>query len=80
VFIQSLHQAKRLFRILLGFTLLATGVLMLVTPGPGLLILALGLALLAVEFVWARRILNQLKVQGVKVRNGLIGNRPSAPH
>lgn len=39
-----------------GFLLLALGVIMLVTPGPGWLAIAGGIGLLATEFVWARRI------------------------
>jgi hypothetical protein len=37
--------------------LVAAGVVMLVTPGPGLLVVAAGLAVLAREFRWARRLL-----------------------
>jgi hypothetical protein len=34
---------------------------MLVLPGPGLLAIALALALLSVEFVWARAIVRQVR-------------------
>jgi hypothetical protein len=37
---------------------------MLVTPGPGLLIILSGLSTLAVEFVWARRLLRKVKAKG----------------
>ena len=39
-----------------GFLLLALGIIMLVTPGPGWLAIAGGIGLLATEFAWARRI------------------------
>jgi uncharacterized protein (TIGR02611 family) len=39
-----------------GFLLLALGIVMLVTPGPGWLAIAGGIGLLATEFMWARRI------------------------
>ena len=68
VFVQTVQQAKRFFKILAGFTLLFVGVVMLVTPGPGWLAIALGLALLAAEFVWARQLLNRLKAGGDKLR------------
>lgn len=42
----------------LGSVLVAAGVVMLVTPGPGLLAIAAGLALFSREFQWARRILD----------------------
>ena len=34
---------------------------MLVTPGPGMLVIFLGLGLLAAEFVWARRLMDRIK-------------------
>jgi uncharacterized protein (TIGR02611 family) len=65
---ESLHQAKRLVKIVVGFTMLLFGVIMLVTPGPGVPIIIFGLALLAAEFVWAKRLLNRLKEQGSKLK------------
>ena len=47
-----------------GFALVAAGLFMLVLPGPGILIILLGLALLAREFGWARRLLARAKVAG----------------
>jgi len=41
--------------------MLVTGLALLVLPGPGLLVLAAGLAVLAVEFHWARRLLARLR-------------------
>jgi len=47
-----------------GGVLLVAGILMLVLPGPGLLVILIGLALLATEFAWARRALDRLKAVG----------------
>lgn len=69
---RTLEQAKRAVKIMVGFTLLAAGVAMLVLPGPGWLTIALGLALLAAEFVWARRLLDHLKEQGQRIRNSVL--------
>lgn len=44
-----------------GFTLIAVGLVMLVAPGPGLLVIVAGLAVLATEFAWAERALDQAK-------------------
>lgn len=66
--IKTLHQARRFFKILVGFTLLLIGVVMIVTPGPGVLTIVLALGVLAAEFVWARRLLDGLKEQGVRIR------------
>jgi uncharacterized protein (TIGR02611 family) len=72
VLLQTVQQAKRFFKILAGFTLLVAGVVMIVTPGPGWLAIALGLGLLAAEFVWARRLLNRLKAGGDRLRATLL--------
>lgn len=45
----------------LGTTLLGTGAALLVLPGPGLLVVVTGLALLATEFAWAERRLHQVR-------------------
>lgn len=69
MFIRTLQQAKRFLRILIGFTVLAIGVVMIVTPGPGWLTILLGLGILAAEFVWARTLLDRLKQQGARLRD-----------
>lgn len=56
----------------MGFTLLLFGVLLLVGPGPGWLVILLGLGLLAAEFVWARRLLDRMKEQAVRVRKFVV--------
>ena len=42
-----------------GFLVVFAGLAMLVLPGPGLLVIAIGLAILALEFVWAERLLER---------------------
>lgn len=57
------RQRNRLYRIgfaVLGFVVLTAGVVMLVTPGPGIPVLILGLAMLALEFAWAERWLDRI--------------------
>lgn len=44
-----------------GATVLLIGVVMLVTPGPGLVVIPLGLAILSLEFAWARHWLQQVR-------------------
>jgi uncharacterized protein (TIGR02611 family) len=46
----------RVLIVVAGFLLLAVGALLLVLPGPGLLVIAAGLGLLALEFRWAARL------------------------
>lgn len=40
-----------------GIIMLAAGAAMLVLPGPGLAVIALGLAVLSAEYAWAARLL-----------------------
>jgi tellurite resistance protein TerC len=61
VVVKTLKQAKRLIVIVVGFTVLAIGTAMIVLPGPAFVVIPLGLAILASEFVWARRLLNKIK-------------------
>jgi tellurite resistance protein TerC len=72
--IHSLKTAKRVILIVVGFTLLAAGLVMSVplVPGPGLLIVAGALAILAVEFVWARRLMERLKTESSRLRKRMI--------
>ena len=50
----------RLLRIAAGFGLLAAGIAMLVLPGPGWVTIAAGLATLATDLPWAKRLLDRL--------------------
>jgi uncharacterized protein (TIGR02611 family) len=61
VVVKTLKQAKRLIDIVLGFTVLLIGIAMIALPGPAFIVIPLGLAILASEFVWARRLLSKIK-------------------
>jgi uncharacterized protein (TIGR02611 family) len=52
---------KRIAVSIIGFTLVALGLVLLVLPGPGLLVVAAGFAVLATEYAWARRALDETK-------------------
>jgi uncharacterized protein (TIGR02611 family) len=53
--------AKRIAVFVGGGVLLLFGAVLLVLPGPGLLVIFFGLTLLATEFVWARLWLRRLR-------------------
>lgn len=72
---ETVRQARRLIVSVVGLTLLLCGVVMLVTPGPGLLLIVAGLSLLAVEFVWARRLLNKIKTRGRELGQTVFNSR-----
>ena len=50
----------------LGWVLITVGLALLVLPGPGLLALVAGIALLAPHYAWARRILDPLHDHAVE--------------
>ena len=52
---------RRVIVAVIGFTVLLIGVAMMVLPGPAVVVIPLGLAILATEFVWARRVLKKAK-------------------
>jgi uncharacterized protein (TIGR02611 family) len=51
--------------------LLLVGLVMIVTPGPGWLVIFFGLGLLAAEFMWARRLMDRMKREGERVREAV---------
>ena len=73
--VNTVQQAKRIIKIVFGFTLLLAGTVMLVTPGPGWVTIALGLAVLAAEYMWARRLLDHIKARGVQLRDAVLARK-----
>src|SRR5579863_9751507 len=69
--VRTVEQVRRAFRIVAGFTLLLAGLVMVITPGPGWLVIFLGLSLLAAEFIWARRLMDRMKREGERVRDAV---------
>ncbi len=61
-----LQRARRLAVAVLGGSLLVLAAILFFTPVPAILIFALGLAILASEFLWAGRLLQRVKSIGKK--------------
>lgn len=57
----TVRQARRTVVFLVGSTIVAIGTVMIVLPGPALLVIPLGLSVLAIEFAWARRWLSAIR-------------------
>jgi uncharacterized protein (TIGR02611 family) len=55
------RSGRRVGVTLLGLVLLAAGLVMMVTPGPGIVAILAGLALLATEYAWAEAMLDRVK-------------------
>ena len=64
--------ARRIAIAIVGGTMIVLGIIMIVTPGPGLLGIAVGLAILGAEFAWARSWLKRLRET---ISNGMANNR-----
>ena len=56
--------ARRIAIGVVGFTVLAVGIAMIVLPGPAFVVIPIGLGILGLEFAWARRWLRKVKERG----------------
>ena|SRR5437899_3058695 len=54
--LESRPQLRRFLIGTIGFSVVLIGLVMIVLPGPAILIVPLGFAILASEFVWARHV------------------------
>lgn len=70
VIVHTVRQAKRLAITVIGFTILAIGIAMIVLPGPAIVVIPVGLALLATEFIWAKKLLMAVKSRINQMRKG----------
>jgi Putative transmembrane protein (PGPGW) len=68
------RNTKRLAVFVLGATVLGAGLAMLALPGPGLLVIILGLAILASEFAWAERALDRTTATAAPAATKVSGN------
>jgi integral membrane protein len=59
------HPVRYVLTLVIGFVLLILGLIMMVTPGPGLVFIFFGLSILALEIEWARE-LNKQGLQGLE--------------
>ena len=71
--------ARRIAISIVGGTVLLLGMAMLVLPGPGLVVIPLGLAILGLEFAWARLWLRRVKRRTAAVIDVLRRSSPFAP-
>jgi len=71
--LRTVAQVRRVLLIVVGFTLLLLGAVMIFTPGPGTPVILMGLGLLAAEFVWARRLMDRIKRESMRLKDALLG-------
>lgn len=63
----TIRRARRIVILVVGGTVILIGMALLFLPGPGLLVIFTGLAILASEFIWARRLLKRVREESVNV-------------
>lgn len=61
VLFRSIRQVKRIIVFVVGMTVVLIGIAMIVLPGPGMVVIPLGLLILATEFVWAKKLLERVR-------------------
>jgi uncharacterized protein (TIGR02611 family) len=80
----AMQRIKRIVVTVVGGTVLALGIALIVLPGPAFIVMPGGLAILAIEFAWARRWLRSarailpLRSQAILHRIGVRRREPSA--
>lgn len=57
----GIRAVRRVVVAVVGITIILVGVLLLVLPGPAFVVIPIGLAVLAIEFEWARRLLRRAR-------------------
>jgi len=65
----SLKFVRRLVVGVVGFTVLLIGIALIVLPGPAFVVIPLGLAILATEFVWAKSLLSKARATIVRPKS-----------
>lgn len=76
---QRHRQRSRVYRVafaVAGFAVVLAGVIMLVTPGPGIAVIIVGLGMLALEFAWAERWLERLIMSAETAVEQVAGGSP----
>jgi hypothetical protein len=73
------RNVRRVVMLVIGGTVLLTGLVMLAAPGPGILVIVAGSVILAAEFAWARRLLKRTRdgLSGIKANTwGRLRRKP----
>ena len=71
--------ARRIVVGVVGITVLLIGLVMIVTPGPAIVVIPVGLAILSIEFAWARIWLKRLR-EAISSRNSKDQDRRAEAH
>ena len=70
-----ISNGRRVLVLMAGMALVGAGLAMLVLPGPGVLVVIAGLAVLATEFAWAERMLDRTRTRAAAATGSLTATR-----
>jgi uncharacterized protein (TIGR02611 family) len=75
------RSGKRIAVTVAGFAVLLAGIALLVLPGPGWLLIFIGLTILATQYVWAERLLTAAKRKAEQAKDAVFRkkNRDDTP-
>lgn len=65
---------KRSIVTIVGLLIVVGGIALMVLPGPGILLVVVGLAVLATEYAWARNLLGAAKEKAVKAQEEAVAS------
>lgn len=73
-----LKTARKVVIFIIGSTIVLIGIIMIVAPGPAVVVIPAGLAVLGTEFVWAKLLLKKMKAKtlGAFEAMGFSGSAP----
>jgi uncharacterized protein (TIGR02611 family) len=63
----SIKKIKKFVIGLIGTTILFLGILMIALPGPAFIFIPLGIAVLATEFLWAKKLLLKFRKKQTRI-------------
>ena len=69
------RNTRRIFIFLIGMAVLLSGVAMLALPGPGVVVIIVGLVVLATEFTWAEKALDKTTARAAGAATKVTGNK-----
>ncbi len=62
-------QIRKLAIFLIGISIVLIGCILFFTPGPAIIVIPVGLAILATEFIWAKKLLKKFKEATESISN-----------
>ncbi len=65
----KLARVKKIVVTVIGFIVLIIGIVLIVFPGPAFIVIPIGLAILATEYEWAKKVFDKIKRRVQKTFN-----------